>query len=114
MTSDKSNKQKLISFFGKKAKRCRTDQKKIEFFDTSREAFFINSSDSVLSNEENIPKDLDDGYYVFANMKKLNERELEELKSLPWCKYPEILKIFLFDFCILNGNSFSDYFSNQS
>ena len=113
MTRAKSNKQTLISFFGEKAKRCRTDQKKIEFFDTSREAFFIGSSNSSQSNEENIPKDLDDGYYVFANMKKLNERELEELRCLPWCQHPEILKVFLFDFCILNGNSYSKYFVNQ-
>ena len=114
MTRVKSDKQELISFFGEKAKRCRTDQKKIEFFDTSREAFFIESSDSSLSKEGNIPKDLDDGYYVFANMKKLNERELKELKSLPWCKHPEILKVFLFDFCILNGDSYSNYFVSQS
>ena len=113
MSLAKSNKQTLISFFGEKAKRCRTDQKKIEFFDTSREAFFIESSDSEISNEENIPRELDDGYYVFANMKKLNERELEELKSLPWSKHPDILKLFLFDFCILNGNSYSKYFVNQ-
>ena len=110
MTRAKSNKQRLISFFVEKAKTCSTDQKKIEFFDTSREAFFIESSDSAPSNEENIPKDLDDGYYVFANMKKLNERELEELRSLPWCQHPENLKVFLFDFCILNGNSYSKYF----
>ena len=114
MTRAKSNKQRLISFFGEKAKRCRTDQTKIEFFDTCREAFFIESTDSALSNEENIPKDLDDGYYVFANMKKLNETELEELKNIPWCEHPEILKIFLFDFCILNGNSYSKYCVNQS
>ena len=113
MTRAKSNKQMLISFFGEKAKKCKTDQKKIEFFDTSREAFFIESSYSSLSDEEKIPKELDDGYYVYANMKKLNERELEELKSLPWCKHPEILKVFLFDFCILNGYSYSKYFVNN-
>ena len=114
MNRTKSNKQTLISFFGEKAKKCRTDQKKIEFFDTYREAFFIESSDSDLSNEGNIPKDLDDGYYVFANMKKLNERELEALKNLPWHKHPEVLKIFLFDFCILNGNLYSKFFLTQS
>ena len=114
MTTAKSNKESLISFFGEKAKRCKTDKKKVEFFDTYREAFFIESSNSAISNEVKITKELDDGYYVFANMKKLNERELEELKNLPWCKHPEILKLFLFDFCILNGNSYSKYFVNQS
>ena len=113
MTRAKSNKQELISFFGAKAQRCRTDEKKIEFFDTFREAFFIESYDSDLFNEQNIPKDLDDGYYVFANMKKLSESELEELRCLPWSQHPKILKVFLFDYCILNGNSYSKYFVNQ-
>ena len=43
-------------------------------------------------------------------MKKLSETELEELKSLRWDEYPENFKIFLFDFCILNGDAYSKYF----
>ena len=112
MPRDKFNEQSQISIFGKKAKECRTDQEKIEFFDLYREAFFINSTDLTLSGDGKTPVDLDDAYYVYANMKKLNERELEELKSLPWRHYPEILKIFIFDFCILNGVVYSKYFKN--
>ncbi len=113
MSREKPNKLAQISIFGKKAKGCRTDQEKIEFFDSFKEAFFIDSTDSPLLNKGIIPKDLDDAYYVFANMKKLNERELEELISLPWSEYPEVLKIFLFDFCILNGEPYSRYFNND-
>ena len=43
-------------------------------------------------------------------MKKLSETELEELRRLTWSGYPEKLKIFLFDFCILNGEAYSKYF----
>ncbi len=112
MYRDKLNKHSQICNFGEKAKECRTDRQKIEFFDSSQEAFFIDMNDSNLSKTGNTPKDLDDAYYVFANMKKLSESELDELRSLPWVEYPEILKIFLFDFCILNGDVYSVFFVN--
>ena len=112
MASEHLDKQAQICIFGKKAQGCITDQEKIEFFNSSQEAFFIDSTDSPLSQKGKTHEDLDDAYYVYANMKKLNERELEDLKSLPWLEYPEILKIFLFDFCILNGEAYSKYFIN--
>ena len=110
MSREQTNKQDQISIFGEIAKGCRTDPQKIEFFDSSKEAFFTDSDESTISVNEDIPKDLDDGFYVYANMKKLSETELEELKSLPWKEYPENFKIFLFDFCILNGDAYSKYF----
>ena len=111
MSIEKASKKEQIRFFGEKAKGCITDHQKIEFFDSSREAFFYTDSKSpAISINENIPNDLDDAFYVYANMKKLSERELENLKSLPWTEYPEVLKIFLFDFCIYNGDAYSKYF----
>ena len=98
MSREQTSKEDQISIFGEIAKGCRTDQQKIEFFDSSKEAFFTDSTESTLSVNEDIPKDLDDGFYVYANMKKLNEKELEELKNLSWKEYPESFKIFLFDF----------------
>ena len=92
------------------AKGCRTDHQLIEFLDSSKEAFFTDSNESTSSVNEDIPKDLDDGFYVYANMKKLSETELEVLKSLNWNEYPENFKIFLFDFCILNGDAYSKFF----
>ena len=113
MTREETSKQEQISIFGEIAKGCRTDNQKIEFFDSSKEAFFTDSDESTSLVNEEIPKDLDDGFYVYANMKKLSETELEELKSLPWNEYPENFKIFLFDFCILNSDAYSIYFSNS-
>ena len=110
MSREQTRKQDQISIFGEIAKGCRTDHQKIEFFDSSKEAFFTDSIEATSSVNEDIPKDLDDGFYVYANMKKLSETELEELKSLPWKEYPENFKIFLFDFCILNYDANSKYF----
>ena len=110
MSREQTSKQDQISIFGEIAKGCRTDHQKIEFFDSCKEAFFTDSSASTISINENIPKELDDGFYVYANMKKLSESELEELKSLKWKEYPQNLKIFLFDFCILNGHAYSKFF----
>ena len=110
MPTEKKNKQERIRILGERARGCITDHQKIEFFDSFKEAFFTDSNESTSSVNKDIPKDLDDGFYVYANMKKLSETELEELKSLPWKEFPENFKIFLFDFCILNGDAYSKYF----
>ena len=112
MSKEQEVKKNQISKFGEIAKECKSDLQKIEFVDSFKEAFFIYSDESKLSVSENIPKDLDDAFYVYANMKKLNETELEELKEKMWNEYPENFKIFLFDFCILNGDAYSKFFHN--
>ena len=91
------------SKFLKLAKACNSDNQKIDFFDRYQDAFF---SDSYLPNfsvRDNLPEEFDDAFYVYANMKRMSETELEKLKELPWKKYPKNFKIFLFDFCILNS-----------
>ena len=110
MPTEKKNKQERIRILGERARGCITDHQKIEFFDSFKEAFFTDSNESTILVSEKVPKDLDDAFYVYANMKKLEEKELEELKNLAWRDYPEIFKIFLFDFCILNGNAYSKFF----
>ncbi len=55
-------------------------------------------------------KDLDDVFFVYANMKKINETVLEKLKSLKWNNYPKNIKVFILDFCILNGDAYAKYF----
>tara|TARA_B100000700_G_scaffold177311_1_gene196000 strand:- start:1884 stop:2222 length:339 start_codon:yes stop_codon:yes gene_type:complete len=112
MSSKKATQQDKILTFGQEFKRCRTDQQKIEFFDSNKELFFTDSNECTLSEKRNIPKDIDDAFYVYANMKKLNESEFEELKCLNLKEHSEIFKIFLFDFCILNSKAYAKYFIN--
>ena len=110
MSREKASRQDQLSIFGEKAKRCKTDRQKIEFFNSTKEAFFIHSNESTYLVNECIPNDLDDAFYVYANMKRLNERELMNLRKLNWIDYPKNFKIFLFDFCILNGDVYSKFF----
>ena len=88
-----------------KAKNYKTDLQKIQFFNDHQEEFFPDSDKVSKSMRENMIKDIDDAFYVYANMKRMNEIELEELRKLNWIDYPENLKIFLFDFCISNNNA---------
>ena len=44
MSREQTSKQDQISIFGEIAKGCRTDHHKIEFFDSSKEAFFTDSN----------------------------------------------------------------------
>tara|TARA_Y100001968_G_scaffold314979_1_gene341070 strand:+ start:93 stop:446 length:354 start_codon:yes stop_codon:yes gene_type:complete len=114
MCIEKKSEKEKIDFFGRKANECKNDIQKIEFFDTSKEAFFDDSNKSKRSINNKISKELDDAFYVYANMKRLDEKEFEDLKSLTWKEYPDNLKIFLFDFCILNGDAYSKYFIGYS
>ncbi len=113
MSTKISSKQSKVSFYGEKAKGCSTDSQKIDFFDSFQDAFFTESPEFILSSHKNIPKEIDDAFYVFANMKKMNEKELEIFKNHNWIDFPDIFKIFLFDFCIFNGDVYSKYFLDK-
>tara|TARA_Y100001968_G_scaffold56920_1_gene48102 strand:- start:377 stop:676 length:300 start_codon:yes stop_codon:yes gene_type:complete len=90
--------------FSKLAKECKTDIQKIHFFNTYFEAFVLDKVDKMFTFKENIPKEIDDAFYVYANMKRMTEDELDELREMIWINYPTNFKIFLFDFCFLDTN----------
>ena len=70
MSRKQTSKQDQRSNFGEIAKGCRTDHQKIEFFDSFKKAFFTDASELTSSVNQDIPKDLDDGFYVYAKYKK--------------------------------------------
>ena len=93
------------SNFDKLAKECITDEQKVDFFDRYQAAFFSDITNGNFSlNKKNIPRDIDDAFHIYANMKKMSEIELDKLWKLTWKSYPTNFKIFLFDFCFLNSN----------
>ena len=95
------------SKFSKLAEECKTDIQKIDFFNTYQEAFIPIMDNGESSIKEYVSKEIDDAFYVYANMKRLTEHELIELRELAWKNYPRNFKIFLFDFCFLNTNWFN-------
>tara|TARA_B100000965_G_scaffold329002_1_gene292288 strand:- start:216 stop:518 length:303 start_codon:yes stop_codon:yes gene_type:complete len=82
----------------KLAKKYKNDYQKVEFFDKHMEGFFTDSNTTDVMLNEKLQKDIDDAFYVYANMKRMNEEEFEEFKNLNWSEYPRNFKIFLFDF----------------
>tara|TARA_B100000579_G_C22785590_1_gene831701 strand:+ start:1184 stop:1489 length:306 start_codon:yes stop_codon:yes gene_type:complete len=82
----------------KLAGECKTDHQKIKFFDDYQVAFFTELSPLSFSLEENVPNNLDDAFYVYANMNRMSEEEFFEFKKVKWKNYPCKFKIFLFDF----------------
>ena len=90
--------------FVRLAKECKTDIQKINFFNSYQEAFVPYKSDRQLFLKENVSKEIDDAFYVYANMKRMTEDEFDELRGMTWINYPTNFKIFLFDFCFLNTN----------
>ena len=86
------------SKFGNLAKKCKTDIQKINFFNKYQEAFVPDKTDKIFFLKGNVSKEIDDAFYVYANMKRMTEEELDELRGLNLVNYPTNFKIFLFDF----------------
>ena len=95
MSNERRTKIEQLAEMKVLAKKYKSDYQKIEFFDNYLEPFF---RESDITLYENLPKEIDDAFYIYANMKRMNEEELNELKGLNWKKYPENFKIFIFDF----------------
>ena len=98
MSNERRTKIEQLAEMKVLAKKYKSDYQKIEFFDNYLETFFGESHITDITLYENLPKEIDDAFYIYANMKRMNEEELNELKGLNWRKYPGNFKIFIFDF----------------
>ena len=98
MSNERRTKSEQLAEMKVLAKKYKSDYQKIEFFDNYLETFFRESDITDISLDENLPKEIDDAFYIYANMKRMNEEELNELQGLNWRKYPRNFKIFIFDF----------------
>ena len=90
MTSD-------IEYFKQLSKKVSTNQDKIQFFDQNQKAFYVDIySDSWSKMIE-----------AYAKAENLSLEELNKIEEMKWSEMPEPLKIFAYDFCILNGFVFT-------
>ena len=90
MTSD-------IEYYKQLSKEVSTKQDKINFFDQNQKAFYVDIySDSWSKMMEE-----------YAKAENLSSEQLNKIEEMKWIDMPEVLKLFAYDFCILNGFVFT-------
>lgn len=90
MTSD-------IEYYKQLSKEVSTNHDKINFFDQNQKAFYVDIySDSWSKMME-----------AYAKAENLSSEQLNKIEEMKWNEMPENLKIFAYDFCILNGFVFT-------
>ena len=86
-----------IEFFKQLSKKVITKQDKINFFDQNQKAFYLDIySDSWSKMMES-----------YAETVNLSSEQLNAIEGMKWNEMSEDLKIFAYDFCILNGFIFT-------
>ncbi len=86
-----------IEYYKKLSKEVSCQEDKINFFDQNQKAFYVDFySDSWSKMME-----------AYAKVENLSSEQLNEIEQKKWKEMPEDLKIFAYDFCILNGFVFT-------
>ena len=86
-----------IEYYKQLSKKVNSTQDKINFFDQYQKAFYVDIySDSWSRMMEE-----------YAKAENLSSEQLNKLEEMKWNEMPEILKVFAYDFCILNGFVFT-------
>ena len=86
-----------IEYYKQLSKEVITKQDKINFFDDNQKAFYVDIySDSWSKMME-----------AYAKAENLSSEQLNKIEELKWNEMPKFLKIFAYDFCILNGFVFT-------
>ena len=86
-----------IEYYKKLSKEVTSQEDKINFFDQNQKAFYLDIfSDSWSRMMES-----------YAKVENLSSEQLNEIEEMKWKEMPEGLKIFAYDFCILNGFVFT-------
>ena len=86
-----------IEYYKKLSKEVICQEDKINFFDENQKAFYVDIySDSWSNMMES-----------YAKVENLSSEQLNEIEEMKWKEMPEGLKVFAYDFCILNGFVFT-------
>ena len=86
-----------IEFYKKLSKKVISKEDKVNFFDQNQKAFYVDMfSDSWSKMME-----------AYAKVENLSSEQLNEIEEMKWIDMPETLKLFAYDFCILNGFVFT-------
>ena len=86
-----------IEYYKKLSDEVNSEEDKIKFFDQYQKAFYVDIySDSWSKMME-----------AYAKAENLSSEQLNEIEEMKWKEMPKPLKIFAYDFCILNGFVFT-------
>ena len=86
-----------IEYYKKLSKAVSSHEDKINFFDQNQKAFYVDIySDSWSKMME-----------AYAKAENLSSEQLNKIEEMKWNEMPENLKIFAYDFRILNGFVFT-------
>ena len=86
-----------IEYYKQLSKKVSTEQDKINFFEQNQRAFYVDIYSDTWSK-------MMEGY---AKTENLSSEQLNKIEEMKWNEMPEGLKIFAYDFCILNGFVFT-------
>ncbi len=85
-----------IYFYKNLADLAKTDKDKISFFNQNQKAFFLDPESDEWFNM----------MIAYANSQNLEEEKIADLEDMKWNEMPDSLKLFAFEYCILNGTSY--------
>ncbi len=86
-----------IEHYKKLSNDVTSQQDKINFFDQNQKAFYVDTySDSWSKMME-----------AYAKDNNLSAEQLNDIEEMKWRDMPDTLKIYAYDFCILNGFVFT-------
>ena len=90
MTSD-------IEYYKQLSKKDSTKQDTINFFDQNQKAFYVDIYSDSWSKM----------MLEYAKAENLSSEQLNKIEEMKWIDMPDVLKLFAYDFCILNGFVFT-------
>ena len=86
-----------IEYYKQLSKKVSTKTDKINFFDQNQKAFYLD----IYSDSWSMMMD------AYAKTDNLRSEQLNKIEEMKWNEMPIDLKIFAYDFCILNGFVFT-------
>ena len=86
-----------IEYYKKLSKDVSSQEDKIIFFDQHQKAFYVDIYSDCWSRMME----------AYSKAENLSSEQLNEIEDMKWNEMPQLLKIFAYDFCILNGFVFT-------
>ena len=86
-----------IEYYKKLSKKVSSQEDKINFFDQNQKAFYVDIYSDSWSKM----------MLEYAKAENLSSEQLNKIEEMKWIEIPENLKLFAYDFCILNGFVFT-------